>query len=658
MSELSVSRPGIRLPATHAFPERRDARPGWQRTFSAAVAGLTQRALLPWRERRADAFVAAVKRHGDALAELDRDALVLELGELRSRLRREGLADDTVARAFALVRRTATGTIGLSHYEVQLKAAYAILHGRVAELETGEGKTLTATLAAATAALAGTHVHVITVNDYLAARDREAMAPLYEALGLSVGLVVGGMAPEQRQAAYQTDITYCTNKEAAFDYLRDRMTLENNSSSLRIKLGRLLHAGGGQVGPLMRGLQFAIVDEADSVLIDEARTPLIISERTDPELERQRAERALGLAAQLEAGHHYSFRGEHRKINLTTEGEQTLMRLAQDLPGSWRSKLYREEQVRNALAALHVFHRDQHYLVRDDRIEIIDENTGRVMPDRSWGEGIHQMIEVKEHCTVTGQTVPLAQMTYQRFFRRYRKLAGMTGTAAEARGELWSVYRLPVTRIPTHRPLLRDYRRPRIFATADDKWQHIVHRTRELSDAGVPVLIGTRSVASSEAASASLAAAGIAHRVLNAAQDQHEADIIANAGQTGRVTVATNMAGRGVDIRVDPAALPRGGLHVIMSERHDSGRIDRQLFGRCARQGEPGTVEVYLSLEDALLTDAGLSPPGSEHAGHRQQRIFERAQDIMERRHRKVRRDLMRWEEQSGTVLAFSGTME
>ena len=448
------------------------------------------------------------------------------------------------------------------------------------------------------------------------------------------------------------------NKQVAFDYLRDRMTLENNSSSLRLKLGRLLRSGEGQRALLLRGLEFAIVDEADSVLIDEARTPLIISERTDPELERRRAERALDMAGELVEGRHFQFRGDHRRIELTPEGEQALERLARDLPASWRGRLYREEQARNALAALHVFHRDRHYLVRNDRIEIIDENTGRVMPDRSWGEGIQQMIEVKERCTVTGQTVPLAQMTYQRFFRRYRKLAGMTGTAMEAGGELWTVYRLPVMRIPTHRPLIRHYRAPQIFATADDKWQHIAGRARELAGAGVPVLIGTRSVASSEVASACLTSAGVEHRVLNAAQDQHEAAIIAEAGQAGRVTVATNMAGRGVDIRVDPEALARGGLHIIMSERHDSGRIDRQLFGRCARQGEPGTVEIYLSLEDSLLVDAGMRTPTADNSGPGPRRLFDRAQRIMESRHLKVRRDLMRWEQQSGTVLAFAGMLE
>ncbi|MEE4110811.1 MAG: hypothetical protein V2I24_15780 [Halieaceae bacterium] len=616
---------------------------------------MLQRALLPARQRRIAAFLAAVNNHTGLLPEPGSYAFAEELATLRGSLGSEGLADELVARAFALVRSASTAAIGLTHYDVQLQAGYAMLCGRIAELETGEGKTLTATLAAATAALAGAHVHVITVNDYLADRDMELMRPVYEALGLTVGLVIEGMTPEERRRAYQADVTYCTNKEVAFDYLRDRMTMENDSSTLRIKLARLFRTGYGDSGPALRGLQYAIVDEADSVLIDEARTPLIISERSDPATEQQRAEHALALAQQLEETRHYLFRGEHRQISFTTEGEEFLRERAGTLPGVWQSKLYREEQARNALAALYVFKRDQHYLVRNDKVEIIDENTGRVMPDRSWGDGIHQLIEVKEGCTVTGQTIPLAQMTYQRFFRRYEKLAGMTGTATEAGHELWSVYRLPVSRIPTHRPQAREYLPPRVFPDLKSKWESIVQRTGVLVAAGIPVLIGTRSVASSELASSYLAGAAIGHRVLNAAQDEYEAEIIAEAGRPGQVTVATNMAGRGVDISIEADVLQRGGLHIIMSERHDSARIDRQLFGRCARQGQPGRVEIYLSLEDDLLKDAGLEVTGRLHQGAR---VFDRAQRTMGRRHRNVRRQLMRWEEQVGNVLAFSGTLE
>lgn len=658
MPEIGLTSNPLRLPGLRAYPERQDSSTGWQRVFGDTVVRFARQLLSTQRRIRTDNFVKAVNRLGPSLQELDRDGLEQMVEQVRMDIVKYGLKDDLVARVFAIVRQVATNSIGLTHYDVQLQAGYAMLHGMVAELETGEGKTLTATLAAATAALGGASVHVITVNDYLAQRDRDLMSPVYEALGLTVGLVVGGMDTEERRDAYRSDITYCTNKEVAFDYLRDRMALANSSSTLRIKLARLFPQGGTHNEPVMRGLQFAIADEADSILIDEARTPLIISERTDPDVERKRAEESLWLVEALQEDEHFFFRGEHRQVTLSAAGEQEVRELAQELPGAWQSKLYREEQARSALSALHVFNRDQHYLVRDDKIEIIDENTGRVMPDRSWGEGIHQMIEVKESCTVTGQTVPLAQMTYQRFFRRYRKLAGMTGTANEARGELWSVYRLPVSRIATHRPLARVYQQPQTYSTSSDKWEHIVARTLELSREGIPVLVGTRSVASSELASKYFDAAGIRHRVLNAAQDEHEAEIIAEAGHPGRVTVATNMAGRGVDIRLSEEILALGGLHIIMSERHDSGRIDRQLFGRCARQGEPGHVEVYLSMEDSLITDSGLIPPQARSSKRMQRRFFDSAQRKMERRHRQVRRDLMRWDEQAGTALAFAGTLE
>ena len=619
---------------------------------------MAQKALAPHRENQLDKFVSSVNLRTGELQGLSGQAIAGKAEQLRAELVSQGFKDQPVAQAFALVRQAAAQTIGLTHYEVQLRAGYAMLRGMVAELETGEGKTLTATLAAATAALSGVHVHVITVNDYLATRDRDLMSAVYEALGLTVGLVVSGVGPEQRREAYRADITYCTNKEVAFDYLRDRMVLENSNSTLRIKLARLSYPDTAKAGPVMRGLQFAIVDEADSILVDEARTPLIISERTDPDAEKRQAEESLGLAKALREGDHYTYQGIHRQITLSSAGEQALKERSEHLPGVWKSRLFREEQVRNALSALHVFNRDQHYLARDDKIEIIDENTGRVMPDRSWGEGIHQMIEVKESCTVTGQTVPLAQMTYQRFFRRYRSLAGMTGTATEARTELWSVYRLPVLRIATHRPLARSYQQPVVYATSDEKWRQIVQRTLELSLAGIPVLIGTRSVSSSEMASEYLAAAGVEHRVLNAAQDAHEAEIVAQAGLAGQVTVATNMAGRGVDIRLDDQVIERGGLHIIMSERHDSGRIDRQLFGRCARQGEPGQVEIFLSMEDSLLEDSGVALPKADGGKLPGKSVFDKAQRKMEHRYRQVRRDLMRRDEQAGTVLAFAGTLE
>jgi preprotein translocase subunit SecA len=649
--------PRVALPRLRLYPERDDAEVGWRRLVGSTLAGSGCSLAAPLRRARTRRLVRRVNARRAALAALDDDGFGRFVADVRRDLVRHRFRDDCVARAYAAIREAARRRIGLAHFDVQLQAGFALLHGAIAEQETGEGKTLTATLAAGTAALSGIPVHVVTVNDYLARRDEGLMGPVYRALGLSVGVVVSGMSRDERRAAYAADVTYCTNKEAAFDYLRDRVALGRVGGNLRPRLSRLF-AGNGDDGTVMRGLHFAIIDEADSVLIDEARTPLIISDRTDPRTEQERAQEALRIVEPLARDEHFTLRRDNRQIELTERGKAALRDRAESFAGPWRGALYREEQSRNALSALHLFHRDVHYLVRDDRVEIIDENTGRVMPDRSWGEGLHQMIEVKEGCSVTGQTVPRARMTYQRFFRRYQRLAGMTGTAREARRELWNVYRLPVARTATNRPLARVHAPPRIFRTTDEKWQHIVTRTRALSKAGIPVLIGTRTVAASEVASGWLADAGIDHRVLNAAQDEHEAEIIAQAGQAGRVTVATNMAGRGVDIRLGAGVAERGGLHVIMSERHDSGRIDRQLFGRCARQGDPGCVEVVLSLDDSLLDDAGLHLPRWPATPALRGLAFRRAQRKMERRYSRARRELMRWDQRMGTTLAFSGRIE
>lgn len=655
----AVSTPSLTLPVTHLYPERNEAEFGWRQRVAGMLSGARHALELPLRSARRSGFVKRVNQWRAQLAQLDDAGLAGQLDRLRSDLLRGEPDEACLARSFAVIREMAHRHLGLCHYDVQIAGGYALLQGTIAELETGEGKTLTATLAAATAALAGTPVHVVTVNDYLAQRDQSEMGPLYRALGLSVGVVVSGMSASERRAAYRADITYCSNKEVAFDYLRDRILLGYNNSNLRMKLARLNRSGALAGEPVMRGLHFAIVDEADSVLIDEARTPLIISERSDPERERRRAEEGLGLARQLRRATHFRLERASRQIELTEAGRAELHQLAGQSDAAGYGKRYVEELARNALSALHLFQRDEHYLVRDDKIEVIDENTGRTMRDRSWGEGLHQMIEVKEGCSVTGQSVPIARITYQRFFGRYRRLAGMTGTAREAQSELLRVYHLPVVRIATHRPLQRVYARTKIFASSDEKWRHIVSRTSALSAIGVPVLIGTRTVATSEKVSRALSAQGITHNLLNAAQDEQEAGIIAQAGRSGQVTVATNMAGRGVDIRLDPLVVESGGLHVIMSELHDSGRIDRQLYGRCARQGDPGRVEVVLSLEDPLLVESGLGLARRRWFFQRiNELLFRLAQRRIERRHARMRRDLLHWDRQLGSALAFSGRME
>jgi preprotein translocase subunit SecA len=531
-------------------------------------------------------------------------------------------------------------------------------------MDTGEGKTLTATLAAATAALAGTPVHIVTVNDYLAHRDAEAMRPLYEALGLRVGTIVHGLKPIERRAAYACDITYASNKEVAFDYLRDRIALGLRPSNLGAKLRRITARGAADDKTVMRGLFFAIVDEADSALIDEARTPLIISKQTKPEEERAWAETALGLARQLQLDTDYNILQAERRVELTREGRNRLGDLGEELGGVWRSSIRREEAARQALAALNLFQLGDHYLVQDGKVQIVDEYTGRIMADRTWSEGLHQLIELKEDCEVTPRKVPIARITYQRFFRRYQQLAGMTGTAKEVGGELWSVYRLPVVRIPPNRPPRRRRFPTRVFPTADDKWMAIAVRAAELRATGEPVLIGTRSVAASESLSEFLTDVGVEHEVLNAAQDEQEAEIIAQAGTPGRITVATNMAGRGVDIKVDSEALAKLGLYVFLSERHDARRIDRQLEGRCGRQGEPGAVQAYLSLEDPLLE---LLPERVVEAakwltpGFRKPFalvLFRWAQKRAEASHSAARRMLLKHDQRLGTLLAFSGGVE
>jgi preprotein translocase subunit SecA len=647
-----------------AYPEREEERLSKLDELGERWAGVVARRMRgmrrPWQD-----VPELVSQQADGLEQLS-DAELREAADaLRPVLRREGFADEPVARAFALVREAATRTLGQRHFDVQLAGGWVLLHGMVAEMETGEGKTLTATLSVCAAALAGVPVHVVTVNDYLAARDAETMGPLYRMLGLSVGTVVSQMDTAARQGAYACDVTYCTNKQLVFDYLWDRISLEGSSSRTRLQIERL--AGGPQRREklIQRGLHFAIVDEADSVLVDEARTPLIISERGGDSLEQEIYVTAVELAGELERNVDFEIDDRERRVELLEAGRAKLAQQGEPLGGIWRGQLRRESLVGQALSALHCFRRDQHYLVQEDKIEIIDEYTGRVMPDRSWEHGLHQMIEVKEGVSVTGRQQPRARISYQRFFRRYLRLAGMTGTAREVAGELSSVYRLSVVRIPTNRPVLRRSEGERVLRSADEKWEAVTARIATLHDAGRPVLVGTRSVEASERLAALLTEAVLPHRVLNARQDQEEALIIREAGEPGRITVATNMAGRGTDICLAPGVAERGGLHVIATERHEAGRIDRQLFGRCGRQGDPGSHEAFASLEDDLFaTHANaLAHRIAEAALQRESRLaraalglaMARSQRDAERLHSRMRRQLLEHDTRLEALLAFSG---
>ncbi|HXF83441.1 MAG TPA: preprotein translocase subunit SecA [bacterium] len=640
-----------------AYAEREEPREGWLDRTGRRLAG---EAVRRWRGRpgRWEAIAGRVERAGRALAEMSDRRLREVAAELRARLRAEGFREDLVARAFALVRETAARTVGERPYDVQVIGGRVLLAGMVAEMETGEGKTLAATLPACTAALAGIPVHVITVNDYLASRDAAWMGPIYRALGLRVGTIVHGLDPEARSAAYACDVTYGTNKEVAFDYLKDRIALRDQPSRLRLQLERLLGEGARPRRLLLRGLHFAIVDEADSVLVDEARTPLIISGGGEGAPEQRMYETALALARRLEPGRHVVIEGAQRAIRYTAAGEAHLTEMAQPLGGFWQARHRREELVRQALTALYLFERDRHYIVQDGKVAIVDEFTGRLMPDRSWEHGLHQLIEAKEGVPLTNPHDALARISYQRFFRRYLRLAGMTGTAREVAAELWAVYGLAVVSIRPNRPLRRRALPDRIYRTGEARWAAVADRIAEVHRSGRPVLVGTRSVAASEHLSAILTARGLAHQVLNARQDREEAEIIARAGGLGQITVATNMAGRGTDIRLGPGVGARGGLHVIATERHEAGRIDRQLFGRCGRQGDPGSYEAIVSLQDELFTVyGGRLGRWLAHLGLGRLAV-RRAQRTAERLHARMRRDLLKVDEQLDTALAFSGRRE
>jgi preprotein translocase subunit SecA len=613
-------------------------------------------------------IVPLVLQHESAFARASDADLAALARSMRGRLRREGFAEALVGECFALVREAASRTIGKRHYESQLIAGWALLQGKLIEMETGEGKTIAATLAASTVALAGYPVHVITVNDYLAGRDAEEMEPLYRFLGLGVGTVVQGQTRHVRRQAYANSVTYCTNKELAFDYLRDRVALAHRGSRLHLSLEKLYGRTQRESELVLRGLYFGIVDEADSIFIDEARTPLILSATAGAGEAQEQCVRALEIALSLDAGRDYLTELVERKVSLTAAGRERIDDLASELSGVWTSVRAREELIAQALGALILFNRDQHYVVSEGKVQIVDESTGRVMADRSWEGGLHQMIEAKEKCELTLPRETLARLTYQRLFRRYIRLAGMTGTAREVAGEINSIYGLDVVRIPLHRPSQRSYDRPQIFRTQADKWRAVADSVERLAiAAGRPVLIGTRSVKASEEVSAVLAERGIEHALLNAKQDQLESEVVALAGQPHRVTVATNMAGRGTDIQLGPGVAERGGLHVILTEYHESRRIDRQLFGRCARQGDPGSCEAIVSLNDEIYTvyapatTALIARSATYNAGvlaffHRALRVL--AQSRAERRGAYIRLQNLAQDRRLERALAFSGRAE
>jgi len=671
MSRASILSGGAEFAAARPYAERAEEAPGWhdriaEFLFTAAVAPIQGR--INNSRQRLQRIVDLTNRHARSFEGISDTDLLAHVQKIRERLQQRGFEPGLVGECFALIREAAQRTIGQRHYPSQLMAGFALIEGKMVEMATGEGKTFAATLPACVVALAGYPVHVITVNDYLAGRDAEKMGPLYRFLGLTVGTVVQGMPKAERREAYAKSITYCTNKELAFDYLRDRVALEGRSSRLHQALQRLHRHERDDDKLVLRGLYFCIVDEADSVFIDEARTPLILSATVPSTAETGHCGLALGFAHALVEGEDYDLDLSQRRVALREPGKTRLDALTAGLEGLWTSKRAREELLVQALSAILLYRRDHHYVVTDGKVQIVDESTGRVMPDRSWERGLHQLIEAKEGCELSERRETLARLTYQRLFRRYVRLSGMSGTATEVAREISSVYRLDVMRIPLHKPSRRKYQRPTVCATLVEKWRRVADVVEQLaSGQGRPVLIGTRSVKASEEISNVLKQRGIVHALLNAKQDQSEAEVIARAGERACVTVATNIAGRGTDIHLGPGVVETGGLHVILTEYHESSRVDRQLFGRCARQGDPGSCEAIVSLEDEIFT---LCAPAltSMLVGLRRRRghipdfayhgLKILAQFTAERRNTSARMQNLKQDRRLNQVLAFSGRGE
>ena len=659
-----------KLGAPAIYDHRSDPEPTGPQRAEHALVGWLRRSWLRLAGPGLTGVPRRVEQAADGLRHASDAQLAGLVGEVTGLLRREGVRGWPVARSFALIRELADRKLGERHYDVQLMGGMALLRGLLAEMETGEGKTLTATLTAGTMGLAGRRVHVITVNDYLADRDAGAMAPLYQALGLSVGRVVTGMSSAERRTAYAADVVYASNKQLAADHLRDRRVLRQSGSDLRLMTERLTRDAVREGSLLLSGLDFAIVDEAASVLVDEARTSIILSETRSPDdAESQVAQEAVTLVDALEPGEDFETDAHERRVSLTARGRARLSELAADKGGPWAGQRRREETARQALVAVHLLQRDVHYVVRDGKVVIVDEFTGRPMPDRSWGEQLQQMVEAKEGVALSDRAATVAQMTYQRFFRRYHGLAGMTGTAREVSGELWTVYGLLVTRLPTNRPMRRRYDGAEVLVDNTAKWTRIAERARAQAAAGRPVLIGTRSVAASQSLSAELSRLDCAHQMLTAAQDADEAAVVAAAGEAGRVTVATNMAGRGTDIVLADEARAAGGLHVIVAELNDARRVDRQLAGRCARQGDPGSYAFVVALDEPVLrrpSDAAARRALRTLRSVCSARLWSAlawgwlraARWRLERDHRLVRDLQLRSDQNRASAMAFAGERE
>ena len=603
------------------------------------------------------AFLSRVKTYRKKYAQKTDD----ELRDIALDLGFESRQSESVAklieRGFALVLETSRRKLGMEHYDVQLLGGRSMCQGHIAEMRTGEGKTLTATLPMFIYSLSGRGALLATTNDYLAKRDLETMQEIYLALGKTVGVIQTDMSREQRRASYACDITYGTMKEFGFDFLRDH-------SYEREQKEQLVSAGGGhqasveraELRAVHRKPNFLLIDEADSILIDDARTPLIISAAEDGGTVEQQKELyrwTAKAAREFVEDEDYWYDREKRRVDLTPEGMALTRKIAKPDAMAGIGLLEMYDFMERGIQVARDYKHDRDYVIRDGEIVIVDESTGRIAEGRRWSRGIHQAIEANESVEITMDTETQAKITVQSLVGRFPHVSGMTGTAWTSRKEFKKIYHMPVSVIATNKPRIRKELPIKYFPTEAEKFEEIVKDVVELQHAGRPVLVGTRSIAKSELLATCFNKAGLPHVVLNARQIESEADIVAAAGELGRVTVATNMAGRGTDIKITDEVKSLGGLHVIGTEMHESSRIDQQLFGRCGRQGDPGTVQLYLSAEDILLDAAFGQQKANVYRKAAKSRdrnfwiaLFKKAQAKVENQHYRSRKILMYSEKQ------------
>ena len=591
----------------------------------------------------------------DTMAAMSDEELKAQTGKFKERLQNGETLDDLLPEAYATVREASKRVLGMEHFPVQLIGGVVLHQGRIAEMRTGEGKTLVSTCPAYLNALEGKGVHIVTVNDYLAKRDAEWMGKVHEFLGLTVGVVLNSMTTEQRQAAYNCDITYVTNNELGFDYLRDNMAVYKKQQ-------------------VLRGLHYCIIDEVDSVLIDEARTPLIISGSSGKSTrlyevcdvlarQLQRGEESAEfskinaiLGEEIEESGDFIVNEKEKTVNLTQQGVKKVEQFFHIKNLADPENLEIQHCIILALRANNLMHRDKDYVVKDDEVLIVDEFTGRIMPGRRYSDGLHQAIEAKEHVKVKRESKTLATITFQNFFNKFDKKAGMTGTAQTEEKEFRNIYSMDVICIPTNKPVIRKDLDDAVYKTKKEKFQAVVDEAVRIHETGAPVLIGTINIDTSELLSGMLKRRGIKHNVLNAKFHEMEAGIVADAGQHGAVTIATNMAGRGTDIKLDDEARAAGGLHILGTERHESRRIDNQLRGRAGRQGDPGQSQFFISLEDDLMRLFGserlmsmfeaLGVPEGEQIHHKMlSNAIEKAQEKIELNNYGIRENLLKYDE-------------